>query len=223
MVNRVGSIVPPPRSPGSLQSGGRKVSTRPVVMVTPWIHSDSRCSVGDPPPGRINSVHCSKVCGMPTASAATPAPSPSVSRSISARACLGGGRQVGAELLGSHAVRRRVDRHDRRRRVQRRPRITASPTESASPPPTARTSMSRAIGRFHCSRFSWPVRRHPAQSKSSFSPCWCRWVRIACATTASGGPRRCRRVVKGPTRRDMALAGNCGSFPTRGGPARRSR
>ena len=231
MVNRVGSIVPPPRSPGSLQSGGRKVSTRPVVMVTPLIYSDSRCSVAGcgasrrRQPATWTDQLGALLEGLRDANRLRGhAGAQPVGQPVDlGTGLLGGGRQVGAELLGSHAVRRRVDRHDRRRRVQRRPRITASPTESASPPPTARTSMSRAIGRFHCSRFSWPVRRHAAQSESSFSPCWCRWVRIACATTAAGGPRRCRRVVKGPTRRDMALAGNCGSFPTRGGPARRSR
>ena len=92
-----GRIDPPGRH-GLEQGRVENVSTRPVVMVTPLIHSDSRCSVAGLPctrtlatrlHGRINSVHCSKVSGMPTASTATSAPRPSVSRSISARACSG--------------------------------------------------------------------------------------------------------------------------------------
>ena len=75
------------------------------------------------PPGRISSVASSNVCGMPTASSATSAPSPSVSSMIARDGVLAAvvDRRVGAELAGARepAVGE-VDGDDLARRESRR-------------------------------------------------------------------------------------------------------
>ena len=92
LVNATGSMRPAAIRSSSV--GTLNVSTSPVVIVTPLIHSSSRWSVtGWPwtptlasrPPGRTSSQHCWNVSGMPTASMTTSAPRPSVSWST---ACL---------------------------------------------------------------------------------------------------------------------------------------
>src|SRR5262249_6329993 len=86
VANGVGSSRPPSIKRSS--SGVVTASTRPVVIVTSRIQSDSRCNVaGDPctptlatwPPGRTSAAQSSNVDGTPTASTATSTPWPFVS------------------------------------------------------------------------------------------------------------------------------------------------
>ena len=147
VVKRVGSIRP--AATVLSRVGVEKVSTRPVVMVTSLIHSDSRCRVtGLPctptlatrPPGRISSVHCSKVCdphGFDGKVGAEAVGQPSIS-ARPARGWWPGWRRT---CRPSHAGSAWVDRHDRGWRVQPRPPESSRARPDRRPrPPRRRTN-----------------------------------------------------------------------------------